>query len=151
MANNLFLPALLALAVLASGCTSATTGTTTTTTTATATTQATTTTASAVTTTTTATTTTQPSVKEIQMTASQWKFEPSEITVNQGDTVRLEIKNIDVAHGFSLSEFGISKQLPAGATTTVEFAANKKGTFTFFCSVFCGSGHGGMTGKLVVQ
>lgn len=141
------------MAVIVSGCTSSATDTTTTTTT---TTMAETTTTVAITTTslqttTTTTTTTTAAVKEIQMTASQWKFEPSEITVNEGDVVRLQVKNIDVAHGFALSSFGVNKQLPAGQTTTVEFVADKKGTFTFSCSVFCGSGHGGMTGKLIVQ
>lgn len=85
------------------------------------------------------------------MTASQWKFEPNTITVNQGDTVRLQIKNIDVTHGFSLPAFGVNKQLDAGKTTTVEFVADKKGTFTFACSVFCGAGHSSMTGKMVVE
>lgn len=109
-----------------------------------------TTTTTAVTTTAPTTTTTQ-AVKEFTMTASQWKFEPNTINVNQGDTVKLQITDIDVTHGFSLPTFGINKQLDAGKTTTVEFVADKKGTFTFACSVFCGSGHSGMNGKLVVE
>ena len=85
------------------------------------------------------------------MTASQWKFEPNTVTVKQGDTVRLQIQDIDVTHGFSLPTFGVNKQLEVGKTTTVEFVADKKGTFTFACSVFCGTGHSSMTGKLVVE
>jgi cytochrome c oxidase subunit 2 len=34
---------------------------------------------------------------------------------------------------------------------TVEFVADKAGTFTFSCSVYCGKGHRGMKGELVVS
>jgi len=90
-------------------------------------------------------------VVEIDMTARQWNFNPATITVNEGDEVKLNIKSVDVTHGFSISEFGVSERLTPGKTTTVEFTADKAGEYTFFCSVPCGRGHGGMNGKLVVE
>ncbi|MAE43288.1 hypothetical protein CMO93_05935 [Candidatus Woesearchaeota archaeon] len=90
-------------------------------------------------------------VKEFDMTAKQWEFIPSTITVNEGDTVKLNINNIDVTHGFRIAEFGVSERLSPGKTTTVEFTADKVGEYTFFCSVPCGSGHGAMNGKLIVE
>lgn len=90
-------------------------------------------------------------VKEFDMTARQWAFEPSTITVNEGDKVRLNIKNLDVAHGFSIFEFGVNERLTPGKTTIVEFVADKKGEYTFFCSVQCGQGHRDMKGKLIVE
>lgn len=89
--------------------------------------------------------------KSFSMTAQQWDFAPSTITVSEGDTVNLSIKSIDVDHGFAISEFGVNTTLKAGTTTNVSFVADTAGTYTFFCSVFCGSGHGSMTGTLVVQ
>jgi len=89
--------------------------------------------------------------KEFTMTARQWAFEPSEIKVRTGDAVRLKVKSVDVAHGFGLPDFNIDTRLEPGKETTVEFVANKKGTFTFFCSVFCGQGHKDMKGTLVVE
>ncbi len=160
MPDKFLLPVLIAAAVIVSGCTSSanvsTTTTAITTTTAAAsitmTTAAETTTTFAITTTAAiATTTTTRSVEEFQMTASQWKFEPNAITVKQGDTVRLQIKSIDVTHGFNLPAFGVNEQLDAGKTATIEFVADKKGTFAFSCSVVCGAGHSGMAGKLVVE
>ena len=91
------------------------------------------------------------SVKEFNMVARQWDFEPSTITVNEGDTVLLHIQSIDVGHGFGLSAFGINEYLPSGQTVDVEFVADQKGTFTFACSVSCGSGHNGMNGQLIVE
>ena len=93
----------------------------------------------------------ESTVKEFKMTAKKWEFVPDTITVNEGDTVKLEIESIDVTHGFGLSAFGINENLKSGETVEVEFVADKKGEFTFICSVFCGSGHGAMKGTLVVE
>ncbi|MBS3126603.1 cupredoxin domain-containing protein [Candidatus Woesearchaeota archaeon] len=90
-------------------------------------------------------------VKEFAMTAKRWEFTPSSITVNKGDTVKLTITSEDVTHGFNLPEFGVNAQLQPGKTIAVEFVADKTGTFSFFCSVFCGTGHSGMRGTLIVK
>jgi plastocyanin len=90
-------------------------------------------------------------VREIQVTAKQFSFTPNPIRVKLGETVRLRLTSVDVAHGFSLPAFGINEVLPPGQTVTVDFQATKKGTFPFACSVFCGSGHAGMTGSLIVD
>ncbi len=91
------------------------------------------------------------SLKKFTMTAKQWEFVPSTITVNEGDEVELTITSTDVAHGFGLPTFGVSETIEAGKTTTVKFTASKKGTFTFFCNVQCGQGHKDMKGTLIVQ
>ncbi len=90
-------------------------------------------------------------IKEFGMTARQWSFEPAVITVNEGDIVRLKIKSEDVTHGFAISEFDVNERILPGKTITLEFVADKKGEYVFFCSVPCGSGHGGMRGKLIVE
>lgn len=90
-------------------------------------------------------------VKEISMTAKQWEFMPSEVRVKQGETVKLKVKSVDVTHGFSLPDFNIDEKLEPGKEVIVEFVANKKGAFTFFCSVLCGQGHKDMKGTLVVE
>lgn len=94
-----------------------------------------------------------PAVPEpivISITAKQWEFIPSTITVKKEQKVTLNITSTDVDHGFGLSAFGITETLVAGLTTSVVFTPDKTGTFSFFCSVFCGAGHGGMKGTLVV-
>jgi cytochrome c oxidase subunit 2 len=85
------------------------------------------------------------------MEAKMFEFIPGEIRVNQGETVRLKITATDVKHGFAISEYGINEQLLVGQEATIEFVADKKGTFTFFCSVMCGSGHRDMKGTLIVE
>jgi heme/copper-type cytochrome/quinol oxidase subunit 2 len=100
--------------------------------------------------------TTQPSIsnqeiREIEVTAKQFEFSPNPIRVKLGENVRLKITSIDVTHGFSLPEFGINETLNPNETVSVEFQATKKGEFPFTCSVFCGSGHTGMKGTLIVE
>ncbi len=90
-------------------------------------------------------------IKEFSMTAKQWSFDPETITVKKGDHVKLTIKSIDVTHGFAIPDFGVSENLEPNKEIVVEFDADKTGTFTFFCSVFCGSGHASMKGTLVVE
>ena len=89
--------------------------------------------------------------KVIKMTAEKYKFTPETINVNLGDKVVLEVSAIDTEHGFGLSAFNIDQKLPKGQTVRIEFVADKKGEFTFKCTSFCGWGHFGMTGKLVVS
>lgn len=89
--------------------------------------------------------------KVIKMTAEKYKFTPETINVNLGDKVVLEVSAIDTEHGFGLSAFNIDQKLPKGQTVRIEFVADKKGEFTFKCTSFCGWGHFGMSGKLVVS
>ena len=90
-------------------------------------------------------------VKEFKMTAKQFAFEPSTIEVNKGDKVRLIVTSTDVPHGIAIPEYGINERLDVGKPVTIEFTADKQGSFTAFCSVFCGSGHSAMKGKIIVH
>jgi cytochrome c oxidase subunit 2 len=86
----------------------------------------------------------------VNVTAFQWGYNPSTITVKQGDNVTLYLTSEDVTHGFELDAYGINTQITPGQITIVNFIADKPGTFTFYCSVFCGSGHSTMQGTLIV-
>jgi cytochrome c oxidase subunit II len=88
---------------------------------------------------------------EIQMTAKKYEFSPNPVRVKKGEHVRLIITATDRDHGFKLEAFNIEQRLKKGVPTTVEFTADKAGTFPFKCSVHCGFGHGGMKGTLIVE
>ena len=90
-------------------------------------------------------------IKEIKVTAKQFAFEPSTIEVNKGDKVKLIVTSVDVPHGIAIPEYGINERIDPGKPVTIEFTADKEGTFTAFCSVFCGSGHSNMKGKIIVR
>ena len=107
-------------------------------------------------------------VQVIRVTAKKYEFDPSPIRVKQGTKVRLNITATDHAHGFKISPFpdGAEKsgdpglvfsspqdctKIEKGQTATVEFVAQKSGTYSFRCCVVCGFHHHSMKGELIVE
>ena len=88
--------------------------------------------------------------QEVSIIAKQFTFYPSQIVVRKGQPLRLYLTSTDVTHGFALPDFKIDQPVKKGEITTLNFVPNRSGTFPFHCSVFCGLGHLGMTGKLIV-
>lgn len=89
--------------------------------------------------------------KEFKVESYQFGWDPDTIEVNKGDKVRLILSTRDVAHGFAIRDYKINQPIKPGKTSTVEFVADQQGIFTWYCSVFCGAGHGAMKGKLIVK
>jgi cytochrome c oxidase subunit 2 len=87
----------------------------------------------------------------INVTAESFKFTPEVIRAKAGTLVTLRITSIDGTHGFRLSAFGIDERLDENVQKSIEFYASKKGEYDFRCSHFCGLGHLGMTGKIIVE
>ena len=87
----------------------------------------------------------QGSPRRIEITAKQFQFDPSEITVKKGEPVVLVIKSADVAHGLRFRELNLNVKVDKGGTAEMPFTPDKTGDFVGHCSVFCGSGHGEMT------
>jgi cytochrome c oxidase subunit 2 len=91
-------------------------------------------------------------VQTIDVTASRFQFEPSSISVAQGQRVQLRLHSADRSHAFAIKAFRVKAEIPeGGGTVTVEFVADQAGTFAFTCSEYCGTGHSRMKGTLIVQ
>jgi len=91
------------------------------------------------------------SVKTVEVSGKNFEFMPKEIRVKQGDTVKIVFNNTQGFHDFVVDEFNIkTSQINAPGTETVEFIADKKGTFEYYCSV---GQHRqmGMVGTLIVE
>lgn len=89
-------------------------------------------------------------VRMIKVEAFRYGFNPDPIIVRRGEKVRLDITSTDVKHGIGIAEYGINVVLPKAQTQTVEFIADKTGDFHIHCTVYCGTGHGNMHGRLKV-
>ena len=89
--------------------------------------------------------------QKICMTAKRYEYTPDVILVKQGTHVILEIESLDVTHGFKIDQYGINVTIPEKEKVTVEFYAREPGTYPFKYSHFCGVGHFGMNGKLIVE
>jgi len=93
---------------------------------------------------------TEAAPRRIPVVARKFVFIPSEIAVRQGESVVLEFTAPEVAMGFFAPELGLRALLVPGEVARVPFTADKPGRFDFLCDVFCGDGHEGMNGHLIV-
>lgn len=90
-------------------------------------------------------------IKEFVVKGDDFSFDVKEIKVKQGDKVRIVFKNIVGFHDWKIDEFNAAtKKIKAGESDSIEFIADKKGTFEYYCSV--GSHRAkGMKGNLIVE
>ena len=96
--------------------------------------------------------------KTFTITARRFTFEisPQPFAVNQGDVVTIVLTAADngagQGHGFRLEPFtnGSIGLEPGDEEKTVTFTAHTAGEFTYFCTRFCGGGHGSMDGSFTV-
>lgn len=79
-----------------------------------------------------------------------YSFIPNVMNVKKGDRVKIVFKNKEGFHDLKIDEFGVATpQIKAGEEATVEFVADKVGSFDYYCSVGTHRKMG-MVGKLNV-
>jgi len=86
----------------------------------------------------------------IEVEAGSFYYNPKEITVNLGETIRIVMISKDTMHNFNIDELGLHLPITrAGETNSAEFTASEAGEFEYYCSM---SGHRqkGQFGKLIV-
>lgn len=91
------------------------------------------------------------SIKSFTVTGTNFSFSPSEMRVKKGDTVRITLKSTTGMHDLRIDEFGVGTKVlrASDSSETIEFVANKAGTFEYYCSV--GNHRAmGMRGNLIV-
>jgi len=91
-----------------------------------------------------------PQERTFRVDARQFAYSPSELKVNPGDTVTIQLVSTDVVHGLYIDDYGLSVEADPGQTTTLTFVADQPGSFRFRCSITCGAMHPFMIGKLNV-
>jgi len=80
-------------------------------------------------------------LQTIAVEAFQWGFTPATIRVPRGSHVRLLLSSRDVPHSLTLSGYDLSQTIIPGKSSSLEFVADRPGSFAFGCDVACGSGH----------
>ena len=93
-------------------------------------------------------------VVEVYATLMRSHFTPGEISVTEGDTVRVHLTNIETTenatHTFTVPAYNIQATLDPGEVVNVEFRADRVGSFAFYCAQFCSALHMEMYGWLLV-
>ena len=94
--------------------------------------------------------TTEPRI--IEITARRFAFEPSEVNATVGERLQLVVRSADGVHGLEIKKLKIKKEVPRGGEpVTIDFTATTEGSFPIICSEYCGTGHGDMSGMLIVR
>ena len=82
-------------------------------------------------------------------------FSPENVEVEEGDTVVWHLNNLeqapDATHGFCIAAFNINLSLEPGEAQTIEFKADRAGTYPFYCTEFCSALHLEMMGYFQVK
>jgi heme/copper-type cytochrome/quinol oxidase subunit 2 len=90
------------------------------------------------------------------LTGENFKFvrngvDNPDIKVDLGETVRIEFTSTSGFHDWVVDEFSAAtEQVKTDGSTFVEFVADKKGTFEYYCSVGSHRANG-MKGNLIVE
>ena len=97
----------------------------------------------------------RPGVVEVWMNVVRSHFTPDIIQAKVGDKIIVHLNNTeqtpDATHGFAVPTKNVMVSLDPGETTTVEFVADKPGSFSFYCTEFCSALHLEMQGWLIVE
>ena len=91
-----------------------------------------------------------PTERTFRVEASQFAYQPAELSANPGDTIHIELVSTDVVHGLYVDGYGVSVKADPGQTAVLTFTAAKAGAFRLRCNVTCGAMHPFMIGKLTV-
>ena len=78
-------------------------------------------------------------------------WNPANLTVEAGQPLYLRLTSDDVVHSFAvgLSDFPVVDVMP-GEITKVTLTFDKPGTYTFYCTRWCGANHWRMRGTITV-
>lgn len=76
-------------------------------------------------------------VKEIEVSGTEFAFAPKTLSVKKGEKVKITFTNDGkFPHNLTIDELSVAtKTIGTGQTDTVEFTAEKSGTFNMYCSV----------------
>lgn len=76
------------------------------------------------------------SAKEFIIEGGNFSFTPNVMKVNKGDTVKITFKNMEGMHDLVIDEFNVrTNKIKTGEQETIQFVADKTGSFEFYCSV----------------
>ncbi|TFD36329.1 Sec-dependent nitrous-oxide reductase [Cryobacterium sp. TMT1-62] len=91
---------------------------------------------------------------DVYATVMRSHFTPEQIPVTVGEKLRIHLTNIETAenatHTFAVPNHNLQATLDPGETVSVEFTADRVGSFAFYCAQFCSAMHMEMYGWLLV-
>ena len=87
---------------------------------------------------------------DVEVTATEFAFSPTKITVTAGRPINLTLMNQgSVPHDLVIAEFGLHVEAPPGSSSTVGFTPLGPGRYSIVCT-YPGHAEAGMSGTAIV-
>ncbi len=91
------------------------------------------------------------STKTVDIVGKSFSFSPSAISVKKGDPVHINFSDSDGFHDLVIDEYNVrTERINTGGQSSVDFIADKAGTFEYYCSV-ANHRERGMKGTFIVE
>jgi cytochrome c oxidase subunit 2 len=88
---------------------------------------------------------------EVRILAMMFAFQPNEIRVPLGRQVTFRITAVDVVHGFQIVGTNGNTMVVPGYVSQFTTVFDTPGEYLIVCNEYCGTGHHGMFGTLIVE
>ena len=98
---------------------------------------------------------------EIYVVAQMWNYNagpeagpagsPPTIHIPRGSQVTFYVTSRDVIHGFYIEGHSINMEVIPGQVARGSVSFNQAGTYKIICDQYCGAGHQGMYGTVIVE
>jgi len=88
--------------------------------------------------------------QEYSIIARSYEYLPAVIVLKKDVPARLYLTSVDRAHDIKIEGLGIREKVKPGEVSAVNFTPKEVRTYEYHCDIYCGPGHRGMKGKIVV-
>ncbi len=92
---------------------------------------------------------TEAMFRRFEISAEKDKYTPSEVIVNEGDTVHIDFTVIDKEYDITFPDYGMKQTAKPGEKKILEFQALTSGKFLYYCDL-CGGIEGKTKGYIIV-
>ncbi|MCE3199821.1 cytochrome C oxidase subunit II [Paenibacillus sonchi] len=86
--------------------------------------------------------------EELMISATNYSFDQKEYHLKKGVPVNIVFKNESGNHGILVPELNLRLD---GKDSSQVIVPEEAGTFEMTCAIMCGSGHSGMSAKVIVE
>ena len=100
----------------------------------------------------------EPGVRQLSETAYEayvvgrvWQWDPNEIRIPAGSTLKVYLTSADVQHGYRVIGTNINVMVVPGQISLVSHTFEEPGEYLVICQEYCGIGHPQMSGKIIVE
>jgi cytochrome c oxidase subunit 2 len=87
----------------------------------------------------------------VAMISQVWSFAPNEIRIPAGSELEIVSTSRDVIHGLRILRTNVNVMLIPGQVSRVRHVFREPGEYLMVCHEYCGVGHQGMYGRIVVE